>query len=310
VSPELLGLLRACKDAPDDDAPRLVLADWLEERNGPTDADRAALIRVQCHRARMKEGSAEHKALVSREQELITLHRDALLGPLSPYGRLWRGLLDVMIRYSPFFSADVTDALRDGPGVWLDSLVLYGVPQSQVRRLASRSFLSRLSSLSVSGRWDDEGLATFLDSPHLTGLRQLILGVRGITAAGARALAEWAPLARLDHLDLTGNPLGDEGLAALAASPNVTHLRTLCLTNVKIGPAGVRALASSPHLAGLRELHLAVNAVGDEGAGYLADSPHLGRLEWLILFHSAVTGAGFHVLRQRFGDALHAQDTL
>lgn len=36
-------LIRACKDEPDDDAPRLVLADWLDEHG---DEDRAAFIRL------------------------------------------------------------------------------------------------------------------------------------------------------------------------------------------------------------------------------------------------------------------------
>src|SRR4051812_41868891 len=46
--PELLGLLAACKERPDEDGPRLVLADWLEE-NG--ESDRAAFVRAQVRRA-------------------------------------------------------------------------------------------------------------------------------------------------------------------------------------------------------------------------------------------------------------------
>ena len=33
---------------PDDDAPRLIYADWLEEQGGAADLARAELIRVQC----------------------------------------------------------------------------------------------------------------------------------------------------------------------------------------------------------------------------------------------------------------------
>src|SRR5262245_49641697 len=46
--PELLGLLAACKESPDDDAPRLILADWLEEHGEP---ERARFIRLQLERA-------------------------------------------------------------------------------------------------------------------------------------------------------------------------------------------------------------------------------------------------------------------
>jgi len=43
--PEYRGLLAAVKAAPDDDLPRLVLADWLEEHDSP---DWAEFIRSQC----------------------------------------------------------------------------------------------------------------------------------------------------------------------------------------------------------------------------------------------------------------------
>src|SRR5262245_2748633 len=44
--PELLRLLQACKQEPDEDAPRLVLADWLEEHGDKADRDRAAFVRL------------------------------------------------------------------------------------------------------------------------------------------------------------------------------------------------------------------------------------------------------------------------
>jgi uncharacterized protein (TIGR02996 family) len=55
-------LLRAVLAEPDDDAPRLVLADWLEEYGDDADRARAAFIRVQCELAR-------------RESLSIPLHR-------------------------------------------------------------------------------------------------------------------------------------------------------------------------------------------------------------------------------------------
>src|SRR5207248_3278717 len=47
-------LFAGVKDTPDDDAPRLVLADWLDEHGGDDDRAHAELIRIQCeavHRA-------------------------------------------------------------------------------------------------------------------------------------------------------------------------------------------------------------------------------------------------------------------
>src|SRR5438874_2329406 len=51
--PQVLSLLEQAKDTPDDDAPRLVLADWLEEYGDEHDRARAELIRTQCRRARL-----------------------------------------------------------------------------------------------------------------------------------------------------------------------------------------------------------------------------------------------------------------
>ena len=44
-TPAFLADIRA---HPDDDAPRLIYADWLEETGGPTEAVRAEFIRLQC----------------------------------------------------------------------------------------------------------------------------------------------------------------------------------------------------------------------------------------------------------------------
>ena len=40
--------LQAILEAPNDDSPRLIAADFLEERGGSGDGDRAEFIRVQC----------------------------------------------------------------------------------------------------------------------------------------------------------------------------------------------------------------------------------------------------------------------
>jgi uncharacterized protein (TIGR02996 family) len=48
-----LAFLRGICDSPDDDAPRLVLADWLEEHG---QGERAEFVRVQCELARIEAG--------------------------------------------------------------------------------------------------------------------------------------------------------------------------------------------------------------------------------------------------------------
>ena len=45
--------IHSIREAPDDDAPRLVYADWLEDNGDP---QRAEFIRVQCELARTARG--------------------------------------------------------------------------------------------------------------------------------------------------------------------------------------------------------------------------------------------------------------
>ncbi len=53
---------------PEDDTPRLVFADWLEDHG---DEARAEFIRVQCQLANLDEYAEERGELVKRERELL-----------------------------------------------------------------------------------------------------------------------------------------------------------------------------------------------------------------------------------------------
>src|SRR5262245_44558022 len=67
-------LLAAIYDAPDDDAPRMVFADWLDDHG---EAARAEFIRLQLRLAALGEDDAGRDALVRREEELLAANREA-----------------------------------------------------------------------------------------------------------------------------------------------------------------------------------------------------------------------------------------
>src|SRR5205823_1824125 len=88
----LRSLLAACKEALDD-APRLVLADWLEEHD---ETERGQFLRLQCELARMAEHASGRPQLLEEEQRLLRAHEAAWLGPLANLPGKWsfrRGLL-------------------------------------------------------------------------------------------------------------------------------------------------------------------------------------------------------------------------
>jgi uncharacterized protein (TIGR02996 family) len=60
------GFLQAMIAAPEDDALRLVYADWLEERGDP----RGEYLRCQCARAGLQPADPKHTGLLQREAEL------------------------------------------------------------------------------------------------------------------------------------------------------------------------------------------------------------------------------------------------
>jgi uncharacterized protein (TIGR02996 family) len=67
-------MLHAVYAAPDEDAPRLVYADWLQERGDP----RGELIALQF--ARLRREPTRHA--LARERSLLKLHRRTWLGPV------------------------------------------------------------------------------------------------------------------------------------------------------------------------------------------------------------------------------------
>src|SRR5687767_9906673 len=71
--------LRAIEDAPDDDAPRLVYADWLEEHG---DEPRAELIRLQVEAARLPDSDPRRAELAGRADQIRNARQPAWLSGL------------------------------------------------------------------------------------------------------------------------------------------------------------------------------------------------------------------------------------
>src|SRR5205823_1552379 len=80
-------LLRAVVGHPEDDLPRLALADWLEEHGGPAECARAAFIRVQCELARSGGDDARLAELRAQEARLLREHRAEWEAEIPPWAR-------------------------------------------------------------------------------------------------------------------------------------------------------------------------------------------------------------------------------
>src|SRR5690242_1892736 len=96
---------------PEDDAPRLIYADWLDEQG---ESERAEFIRVQIALARMDEDDGRRPDLEVREQELLARHREAWQRQFAPFGinaDIARGLPDQLTLSASTFLAEAHRSL-------------------------------------------------------------------------------------------------------------------------------------------------------------------------------------------------------
>src|SRR4051812_38593601 len=97
---DLLGLLAGCKERPEEETPRLVLADWLEEHGGPEEQARAEHIRLEVECERLPRHDHRRIALQRHADELKRQHGPAWLGSLAQRVPTWwlqRGLVWVRV---------------------------------------------------------------------------------------------------------------------------------------------------------------------------------------------------------------------
>src|SRR5262249_33453659 len=138
---------------PDDDLPRLIYADWLEDHGN---AGRAEFIRVQCRLARTPPGDPALVELHRREHDLPGRFGPAWTRGLPAWLRsrvvFRRGFIDEFTGFADtFFRDDPEDYFRAAPTTTV--LHLIGMNATQVARLPHLSGFRRLRELKL--KWVD-----------------------------------------------------------------------------------------------------------------------------------------------------------
>jgi uncharacterized protein (TIGR02996 family) len=311
--------LRAVCEHPDEDAVRLIFADWLDEHGEP---ERAEFIRIQIEQARLPEWDGRRLECERRSRELWVRAYERL--PELPTTRLsWnlssfrRGFAEgVQLMGVGSFLQHAETVFAVGP---VRHLKLDLFLDNDVTSLADSPWLARLRSLEMfSGRLGGAQVARLCGSPHAGALRDLAFHADrpstppGITGDGVRALLRSPTFPRLTTLDLgyyngefvrpfvdalaavpgpvqlttlklSSAEFDGGAVAALVRSPVVARLTHLDLNNNPVGPAGYARLAGSPLLSPLSVLHLSHTQPGVPGVRALAQSSHLTELRWLAL---------------------------
>jgi uncharacterized protein (TIGR02996 family) len=302
-SPTPQAFLDAVLASPDDDGPRLVYADWLDERGDP----RGEFICIQVELEHLPRWHPRKYLLSWREQELLDRHRREWTAGLPElegiaWGAFRRGFVhavraadlatlvkhaDAIARAAPVAAATVPGLTPDPddrtylfPVVpWLRELTVLreNAPASETAgALARCPLLSTLRRLDLSYQdIDNAALKVLAECPHLAGLTQLILREHLLGPGGLAPLAGAAFLPGLTVLDLTGVGPEDHYLEAgdlrLLAGLPLGRLTWLGLSGNALGAAGVGPLLVSHHLSGLERLDLRATDLGEDDIEELAD---------------------------------------
>lgn len=275
ADPREADLLASVLAAPDDDAPRLVYADWLLERGDP----RGEFIALQCRAAALPDGAARW-ALESNTKALLERHDEDWFGAIRricpdvaleirrgfPEGISCTGDVRSLIECAPelFARAPIGRLWLHAESEWYEPSNEFVSPHFRVGSLSGCA-LDRLSALPELVRIhdlgvvsSDDGAVTLFDSPYLTGVRSLTLcgcASAELVKAALRSLA-------LDSLALDSSPATDEAVAVLVDAEMPTLIR-LSLRCEPISPypnrpgpttRGVAALADRRGLPRLREV--------------------------------------------------------
>lgn len=249
------GFLQALNENPDDQDAWRIYADWLEDHGQAETA--------QCIRNMWDSLAKGQQAQATRQQRAAT-------GELRP------------------FAVAQQQAMRDR------------FPTNRHGLIDDGKELHVGGSLIEWQRGDNARWSTERIGANSLYLTELCSRRRVNELQAAQCIREFAASPQLGHLEWLGTgktegtcsdeiPMGDEGIAALAASPSLFRLRSLYIRNEGIGPEGCRALAAAPYLFRLKRLDLSYNPIGSEGVEALTEAPHLRQLEGLVLYGVRLT---------------------
>ena len=287
--------------SPEDDAPRLIYADWLDENGNP---ERAEFIRIQIELASLPEDDDRRWPLLAREEELLSAHEDEWRRPFerffaqeSPTPTLWtrlRGLfqrpVEGQARASGSFERGFLESITLGDGRLLS-------------RVEQCAWTHPLHSLEVrldaadSRNWLSEATVQF------SRMRKLSLEVWGLAPVpkSIQRIPELFP--RIEHFTsnfATLSPLGISWLARLQtlklhslfegnqkdAFSALSRCDECALVRLELrggamSPVGMRQLASCQAFTNLRELDISNNLLITVES--LMDSPLASQLRKLCL---------------------------
>ncbi len=267
-------LLQTILAKPNEDAPRLIYADWLEEQGGESEVARAEFIRVQCDLARLRYDDDLCSDLRAREYRL-----------LSKYHSEWKeGFRNLLFRrgfLEKYLPDTPEDFLEESPELFAknpiqDLTLKFETEPGWGESVATSPLLQRVTTLRLVYSSMEDGLTiedfvAVVSSKHLTNLETLdasgghdfrndgileILGTRGRSEPIRSGNGMLPSLKQLRKLSLNYMGLSDRGVKALVKSPLAKQLTHLDISENDLTMVGIRALVESKLWERLEELNV------------------------------------------------------
>jgi uncharacterized protein (TIGR02996 family) len=293
----------------DDDAVKLVFADWLEEGG---DEQRARAVRLAVERRALDDLDPRAWVLDAR-LERIDGHLPRAWRAELPRARGvffgWHGGLPTRADVS------ATGLLRQheeaifaaGP---ITELELQNDPPGASADAAGCRYAHRVRKILFHGvqGLEADAVARLAACPGLAGLREFELHYEDEPDDAHRALVRSGPFPALRALTIEGPYFPARQVRDIGAAPLLGTVEELALVRCAVGTRELRALLQSPQLTGLRRLtvnegldtagvrslldygwralewlDLFGNDIGPVGGAALGESPHAGRLRLLDL---------------------------
>lgn len=320
---------------PEDDAPRQVFADLLNERGDP----RGEFIALQLQLARRHDA-----ALSSRADELLKSHGAMWAGISGNEAAVTfhRGFVEAVQSPDAHVSMELSALCAREP---VRSLRFASQRRFEMHSLALAPWLSRIRTLEfvAPARYgalsvNADAFETLLGSPSIRKLDRLVLRDQPLGDAGAETLAEHAAavpalsslilqrvnigtrgaralakirwLNRLAELSLADNPIQVPGIEALVGNGSGRMWKSLDLSGTAMGNAGAYVLARATRLTGIEKLFVGRNRMGPVGLNVILDAPQFKSLLDAEFGGNSIGAAGRTRLAARFGPAPHRLDDL
>ena len=280
---------QAILEDPDDDATRLIFADWLEEQNDPL----GEFIHVQFALRDMPTYDARRPQFEERERELLVLHQDEWTASI----RRFRA------RFVPEFQRGFP--YRVPLGIWHEAEQLVRAapiqalsfddyweyrPQDSLEQALARPAFAQIRELDCGSRVRTD-LQALVEAPNAENLRMLSLDPEQWRQQEAKLLAEASFAPQLERLVLGSSYIAsnshlcaeDGVIGRLFRRSTFRKLNSLELRTARFRIDEAEALASSPMLKNVESLTISKVGLEPEVMAAFVSGEGVERLRHLDL---------------------------